>query len=65
MKQYLYSGGKYLEVSDITVNEKDLHKGNTINEIIKTQQCRDFFSAVVWDNSIITTTKMKPIVSAY
>ena len=41
IKYNLYSDGQYLEVPDISFYEKGLHKGNTINEIIKTQQYRD------------------------
>ena len=37
VKHYLYSGGQYLEVPDISFYEKKTFTGNSVNEILKTQ----------------------------
>ena len=46
IKHYLYSGGTYLEVPDISFYEKGLHKGGSVNKIIKTQRCRDISQSI-------------------
>ena len=46
IKHYLYSGGPYLEVPDISFYEKGLHKCSSVNKIIKTQQCRDISQSI-------------------
>ena len=41
IKHYLYSGGDYLEVQNISFYKKCFDKASNINEILKCHQCKE------------------------